>query len=206
MEITFNIQKLSDLGLTPNQYLVLHLIENYNAGIVSSYVINVGPFDKKDLEVLSSKGLVVIPPDGKFGLKDIEITDKFRKLAEVNGTKTEMEQDGEFAFYRQVFDLFPDHAKTGGYKVKSNFPEFCRRMAAFQKKHSIIPKTVILKATERYVATMRTKGYKYMKLATYFVFKGNMSDSVLYAECQEYIESLNDSKEDGKPKHGERLV
>lgn len=206
MEITFNIQILLDASITPNQYLVLHLVDNYSADVVSRYLVNVGPFKKADLDVLKEKEFVTFPDSGQFGLKDIEITEKFRKLASVKMEDHIDERDGELQFYRQVYDVFPEKIKSGGYKVKSGFPEFCRRLAVFKKKNPIFTNRIILKSTERYVAKMKMQGYKFMRLAKFFVFKGVVSDSQLYDECQEYLELLSKSEDNDKTvKHGEDL-
>jgi len=126
-----------------------------------------------DYEKLETLGFIKItsdndPPD--FVLRDKAVTlfaastDKVVELART---------------YRA---LFPIGIRTGGYLVRSDEPTVANKMRKFVKTFKQYSPEQIIEATQRYIDRKRGEGWKFMKTASYFLFKDG--ESALAAECE----------------------
>jgi hypothetical protein len=176
MEIIIDLEFLSKIGLTINEYLLLYKVRCLKNGLDIPFT-----GDAKALDSLIDKGYAV-----KSRADNIVLTSKTNKLFAVKEDKLD-----ELAI--QVRELFPKGKKNGQYYWRSNKPELEVKLKAFKKAFKDVTNEQILQATKKYVNNFtdynRDSG---MQLAKYFISKDNMS--TLYTE----IENLDDHDEEIK--------
>lgn len=118
---------------------------------------------------------------------DIILRDKGTRLF---GTSADTLLD----FVRKYRDLFPKGVRTGGYLVRADEAGVAEKMRKFLKVHKYTEEE-ILEATRRYVEERRQDGWKYMKTASYFIYKDGQSALASFCEQSkegEYGESDTD--------------
>ncbi len=82
-------------------------------------------------------------------------------------------------------ELWPRQIKSGGYRVKSSLIDVTSKMKRFRARYPY-SKDVIMESTQNYIKEFEIKGFAYMKLAKYFILKGD--ESVLADECEAVLE------------------
>lgn len=93
---------------------------------------------------------------------------------------------GEFQlFVDEWFELFPKGIKSGNFYVKTDKKDCFKKLGKFMTNYPEYNKEVILEATKMYVRSCANQGYKYMKLAPYFIYKDDMS--ALEGYCQQLL-------------------
>jgi len=96
------------------------------------------------------------------------------------------EDEGEFQlFVDEWFDIFPKNIKSGNFYIRTDKKDCLKKLGKFMTNYPEYSKEVILEATKRYVKTCANSGYRYMKLAPYFIYKDNMS--MLEGYCQQVL-------------------
>lgn len=193
-EIDLNI--LSENGLTPNQIVLLNIINNKDEVSYIRYLeIDREDILKHDLYTLYRKDYLLNEQNDnyKFKFTELEISEKGIALLnneEVN-TKKQLAFD---EFMDSYFKLFPEKVYTGnGLPVRSNLKLCKSKMLAFIREYKYDYET-ILKATEKYVKISKSGGYGYMKTSYYFIKKD--SESILQTYCEEVLDLPKDQPED----------
>ena len=112
MFIDFNryIQCLVDKKLTPNQYIICHLIYHRDLNNMKKYVDSVGKFNKKDIEYLIDKGYLLSTNPNNVG--------DFISLVATKLFSDTIIIDEEEAF-EEVLDIYPDFFYINRSKVAS---------------------------------------------------------------------------------------
>lgn len=96
------------------------------------------------------------------------------------------EDDGEFQeFVDRWYELFPNSIKSGNFYVKTGKKDCFKKLGKFIVEHPEYSKETIIEATQRYINSCKAQGYKYMKLAPYFIYKDDIS--MLEGYCQQVI-------------------
>ena len=83
---------------------------------------------------------------------------------------------------REYRRMFPQGIRSGGYLVRSDEPTIANKLRKFMKNFKQYSKDQILEATQRYIDRKRAEGWKYMKTASYFIYKDG--ESTLATECE----------------------
>ena len=166
MNINLNLDQIKDLGITPNEYVYLHMLYIEKKLDVELYV---------DLKKLEDLQYVSVKEDQVYlrgaGLNIFQATDDF------------------ILFVSEYRNLFPKGIKSGnGTPVRGSKADVETKMKDFLKKYPEFSKLVILNATKNYVEYFRRKGtYTYMTQADYLIFKDKVSK--LASLCEEYENS-----------------
>ena len=159
-----------DLGLTPNEYIVLHYLFENNIKSLMNLIPN--PYD--DYRMLAAKGY-------------IEYNEEKNKIKLTDLTKQHFSEEAGFdefvASYRQ---LFSDTGKTGAMGDKKGCE---KKMKAFMKKYPEYSKVTILKATEFYIDSVNDK--KYLSQADYCIEKHGVSKLGAFCELVQNGQGLD---------------
>lgn len=102
--------------------------------------------------------------------------------------------DTFLTFVRKYRDLFPKGIRTGGYLVRADEAGVAEKMRKFVKTHKYT-EDEILAATRRYLNERRAEGWKFVKTASYFIYKDGQSALAAFCEQSkegEYGESESD--------------
>ncbi|MEE8564912.1 MAG: hypothetical protein V3V33_16570 [Candidatus Lokiarchaeia archaeon] len=186
MKIELDIEELKKLGLSPNNYIFLFIINK--KGMKEAFEMC-----GDDLSNLEEKGYIKIIPD-KIILRNKALElfntteDNDFKVIKLGSRKVKVTNDiielvGEYR------SLFPKNILSGGYPVKGNQAACFVRMQEFKNSNPQVTNEQILKAARTYVNERRMNNYAYMKTANYFIYKD--SESMLLS----YIENIDDMEE-----------
>jgi len=96
------------------------------------------------------------------------------------------EDEGEFqSFVDEWFEIFPQGIKSGNFYIRTDKKTCFKKLGKFMTNYPEYSKATIIEATKRYVNSCRGQGYRYMKLAPYFIYKDDMS--MLEGYCQQVL-------------------
>jgi hypothetical protein len=171
MTISIDLESLSNMELTPNEYAILYCL--YQSKDPKNLLYNI---PDSDYYQIAGSGYVRENPHSDFsfpysltgdGLGLFERTDSFSSFAEE---------------YR---NLFPKGVKSGnGTPIRGDKQGVIKKMEWFLRMYPEYSKTTILNATKLYIDQMRQKGFVYMTQADYLIQKDN--GSKLAALCEEF--------------------
>ena len=180
------------LNITPNQYTIAYLLHNGHIEDLEIFRENIyrnDLFFKEDIINLVNKRY--IKEDIDFvktnGLRNCNIQNIFES------TKTKYDESWD-EFVDKFRDEFPSGIISGGQYIRSSKKDCSKKLAKFVKDYPQYTREMILEATKAYIKRCSLQGYKYMKLATYFISKDDVS--TLASEC----EALSNNK--NKPSSG----
>lgn len=83
---------------------------------------------------------------------------------------------------KQYIDLWPKKILSGGRPVRQGPTPITKKLTVFIKKHPKVTFEQILNATNRYLATMKSKDWAYMTCSDYFISKNESSVLESYLE------------------------
>lgn len=176
MEITLNLDKFiqinEDLSQINDGEYNLTIEELVGLSILFYYSTTGFLFVTKELDInydkLETLGFIKIIDN------DIVLRDKANLLFSTSS-------DNIMELVREYRSLFPTGVRTGGYLVRSDEATVANKLRKFLKNNKY-SKEQILAATKNYIERKRIEGWKYMKTASYFIYKDN--ESTLAAECE----------------------
>ena len=190
--IEIDLDKLSTLEITPTQYILAHCIyhnnkEEFNR-IKDLYKLDCF---KEDIFHLILKGyLTGGNPKNRYAINFekssiIGIFTKEENPIEESEDVLTWEQ-----FVKEFRETFPAGQKSGGFYVRSSERDISNKLKKFVKEYKFSQDT-ILEATQCYVEESARRGYLYMKVANYFIYKDNTS--MLAGACEALEEGGEDS-------------
>lgn len=175
MELTINIDKIYQKGLTPTYYVLL--LSLYSKEINFPWEI------KKDhLLFLQKLGYIKITVDGPI------LTGKFN--IDFKNTINTLDVENWIEEWR---NLFPAKVESGGRPVKGSKQGCIKKMKSFLKNNPEVTKEEIFEATRIYVFDRKRNDYKFMVTADYFIEKNNVS--LLESLIEKFKETPNLLKE-----------
>jgi hypothetical protein len=166
MNININLDELSRLNLSPNEYIYLYLLYTEKKHSVELQV---------DLKKLEDLQFVSVKDDEVYlrasGLAIFEVADDFS------------------LFVAEYRNLFPKGVKSGnGTPVRGNKSDVEKKMKDFMKIYPQYSKLTILNATKNYILYFRNKNsYTYMTQADNLISKDKISK--LASLCEEFENS-----------------
>jgi hypothetical protein len=181
-KITIDLDKLNELEITPTQYLLAyqihHNLEDDFKKLKSLYKIDCF---REDIHNLLLKGyLRGGNPENRYDIN-------FDKSTIISIFKEEIKTEEESEdiltwsqFVTAFRETFPAGIKSGGFYVRSSERDLDNKLKKFVKEYKYSQDT-ILEATQAYVDESAIKGYAYMKVANYFIYKNN--ESMLAGAC-----------------------
>ena len=165
MNFLINTTKLDKLDVTPNQYTIIRAIANNKI----EQIMQVYKPDEVDIAVLVSRGYL-LPPTSSSGIFAFE--EENIKLCQKHiGT--------DLDFVEDWIKLFPEGIKSGGYYVRSSEKGVKKKFITFFNQYDFSPEEV-LRATEKYIEEMRSKGWRGIQLAVNFIEKDGNSNLANY--------------------------
>lgn len=180
-EIKINYEELCELELTPNQYALAYFIHNKDKEAYSKLrtFYSMEDIFKDDLHRLILKGYLTT------NNKEDKYTFNFDKSVISGIFKEESKEEISWdEFVNSFRESFPAGVQSGSFYVKSSIRDIDSKLKKFVKEYKY-PKELILKAVNRYVDNSSKDGYKYMKLAHYFISKNNESALASYCDAIE---------------------
>lgn len=137
------------------------------------------------IKQLSNRGYISVVGD------EVIFNDKSEKLLkDYNSNITKVDSNSIESWIEDFVNLFPKGVRTGGYLVKSDKISCLKKMEQFTKLYPY-SKEIILEATRNYINRKELEGYKYMKLAKYFILHDKSSE--LAAECEFIVDNNTNS-------------
>ena len=190
MEVRINVKKCLTLEITPNQYILAYLIYYQRSTLFKSFrkSYSTDLFFREDLLNLANKGYLKQESQDikKIVFNETWIEGIFNDEPEIvvddRKCPSSVEESDWDVFVNEFRDSFPSGVFTGSYRVKSSFKDCDAKLKKFVKEYPEHNQESIIKATKNYVMRCRLNGYKFMKLATYFIFKDK--ESILLSECE----------------------
>jgi len=165
-------EKTDKLGLTPNDFYLLNLINDGNFGLKTAFLLKpeMGSELTKLGYIITIKDTIQLTAKGKelFPKKEEVIVDTFEEFVEK---------------YRDLFKGL----KTGSRGDKN---ACVVKMKKFVADNSIYTTEVILNATQRYINSCKRDGYKFLQQADYFISKqdnNKIVSSRLLTFCEEVV-------------------
>jgi hypothetical protein len=188
MTINIELEQVTCSGISLNQFLILKFLEDDNRIGLMDYINKFRDIGRADIDNLISNGYITTTdnPDNKYLLINLKLTDKFSTFAPL---KIEEWID-------EWYSLWPQGVKSGGYYVKSDKSGCKNKLQKFLKNNSTITKDIIIQATKNYITEQENSGYKYMRMAPYFVEKNGLSVLSGYCEAimENYVQDTGESK------------
>jgi len=180
MEVSINLQKIKERGLTPTFYVLL--LSLYRAEIEFPWTV-----EQHHLEYLQKLGYLKITPDGPV------LTGKL-KLDFPNVVKSlDIEQ-----WIEEWRALFPAKVESGGRPVKGSKQGCLKKMKSFINKHPDVTVEEIFEATKIYIFSRKRENYNFMTTADYFIEKNNVSllESLIekYRETPSLLKELEEGR------------
>jgi hypothetical protein len=169
--------------ITPNQLFILYIISIQSEDKLKEFNNSNNKIELQEIEDLINKKLLkIIDESKKITIKNLEVTEIFSNFV-IEEFKTFLEVD---EWFNEWYNLFPEKVKSGGYRVKSS-PLKCKsNLKKFMHQNQSFDKDLIIKATNKYVEEFKLKGFSYMKIAPYFIYKDNISTLEDY--CNQVLE------------------
>jgi hypothetical protein len=182
-KITLDLDYLKELGITPTQYSLAYCIEHKDKfsfnEIKDLYKIDCF---KEDIHHLILKGYLKGGNPKNIYHIDFDKSTIIGIFTKETKEEKESEEDLTWTEFVDAFrDLFPAGIKSGGFYVKSSKRDLDNKLKKFVKEYKYTQET-ILEATKCYVEESAIKGYAYMKVANYFIYKNN--ESMLASACE----------------------
>jgi hypothetical protein len=180
MKIEIDLEKLHKNELTPNQHIYLKLLFAADKdGLSRIFELENEKKIKDDLFKLYQKGFIKlnIEEDGRVFNLDI-IIDLISSVDQSvkDYVKADISDYDKFdEFIEEWYALFPKGVQVGRYPVRSGLSGCRTKMLKFVKKHKQYSYDQILMATKKYIESHRRDGFKFMKLANYFIEKDGVS-------------------------------
>lgn len=170
MIIQIDTERLNELKITPDQYVMLYYLCNKLDCIISPQI-------KSELERLQ-----FIDKDGNITLLGKSIFDA-KLIIELENNKIDN-------LLKQMVEYFPKGIKTGGLPVRSSINWDLRlRMKRFKEEFTYSDE-IILNACKSYSEDRKKDGYKYMKVFKYFI--GKRGDGSLLADyCEMVLQNVD---------------
>ena len=179
-EVRVDFSILSNLGLSPNQYVIAYCIHHK---LKDTFYEVIGSYKeectKEDIFTLIEKGY--LNNGNKENIYEISF-DKCSIIGIFTDLKEEPKELTDEEFFVAFLGKFPAGITSGGIYVKSSKRDVQTKLKKFEKEYSEYDRDTILKAAENYVHRYSLSNYKYMKVAHYFILKNN--ESVLASECE----------------------
>lgn len=194
MLIEIDTDQLIELGITPNQYVNIYLLELKDIDTIKGFMdINGEDYTKKDFYNLYIKDLITNEIDEN---NEEELNIENLKLNK-NIQQQILEKERKFLdFVNSYYELFPKGVKTGNLFVKSNKAKCGSKLKKFIQNHKEYTEEIILQATKNYIEYCKRKNYEFMKTAFYFIDKDGVS--ILESECENILNG-GESAESRRP-------
>jgi hypothetical protein len=196
------IENLTEYEITPNQYVLLNIINNHDEVEYINYIeIDRKDIVKHDLYMLYRKEYILNYGSENYNFKfsELEITQKGIDLLNILDTSdnkkiTDLKKTpvGFDNFIKEYYDLWPEKVYSGNYPVKSGLKQCSDKMLKFMKEYKH-DREIILKATKKYIEICRGNNYSYMKTAYYFIKKD--SESILQTYCEQVLSNPIETKD-----------
>lgn len=213
MKIEIDFDKLYEYNLTIEQYTLAYLIHYRKSEELCKYIKKFGKFNRQDFMKLSDEGIIspiLDLEDIKLkyllttercgdlfnqGIKEFEKT----KEAALDVSKAPANVEAWIDSWR---DLFPSGLRGGsGYLIRSSRKDCLIKMKKFVDEYPQYDINTIKEATKIYIDKQSENGYKYMKVAHYFINKKD-GGSGLANECEDYVLSGSPSSSNNVNKEG----
>lgn len=192
------LKKISKSELSGNEFLLCLLVQNKRELSPNDRTQLLSKLSLKDYQKAIERKYIKQEISQNYSLENLEITEKF--LIFVDNKEGKISKKTLDDWFEEWYDLFPKRIKSGGYSVRTN-PSKCRKnLRKFIKEHPNVDAETILSATKLYVDEFALKGYAYMKLAPYFVYKDNLSI------LEDYCERVLDDEDNEPIGVGERQI
>lgn len=178
MKIELDLNKLEELGITPNEYtfILLSVLE-----LDSSLLMNM-----LDLEKLQSKGYLKITPDG------VSLRAPSRTLVNSISKVTKVEE-----WIDEWRNLWPSGVKSGGRPIRGNRGDCLKKMTSFIETTSYTKEEIIAATLAYIIDRKHDRNYAYMTCADYFIKKEGTS--LLESWCEEMKTRGGDVKDFNPP-------
>ena len=182
MKILIDTDLLVEQDIRIEEYAYALLINEGNDGFFQLARYNRKfPIDVNIFKVMDEKALIDYNPViNSEGLPSL-----MSGLKPSKAFSTITEKEHVSSWIKEWLDMWPRRIKSGGYIVKSNINDVTAKMNRFRKRYPY-EKDVIIEATNNYLRESEIKGWSYVKLAKYFILKGD--ESVLADECESILE------------------
>jgi hypothetical protein len=189
--------KMSEAGLTPNMFYVLHCIhsnivpdKSVNSSLEITRLIS-GNYLTKDLELSSNSLKFMIEIEGYF------------KRSKKKTSKVLM-GDGFMQNIEAYVALFPNKKLSSGKYARVPAKNLENAFRWFFETYDYDWETIFA-ATQKYVLEYESKNYEYMRTAQYFLRKQSV-DKSWDSDLATYCEFLNDNSDDEVDTFSELIV
>ena len=170
--------KISQAGLTPNEYFLLGMIcLNLPKHGCINFETTKRLLKAKNFLDKSGKPTTKVKTLGLFPDADLEL---------IEVTDSDLNEKIE-----QYIGMFPDHRLESGSLAKQDFNLVKRKFIKFFQSNNYSWDTIYA-ATANYLEFYQTRGYKFMRNCAYFIWKDD--SSVLSMECARVINTLKNAK------------
>lgn len=188
MNISIDLNRLTCSNITLNQYLFLLFLHQKDLLGLDSYMKAFdGCFTTNDVDNLIKQEFLTTTgiDEERYMLKHLNVTQKFNIFVPIQVDD----------WIDEWYCLWPQGVKSGGYYVKSDKAGCKNKLIRFQKNYPEYTKEIILQATQNYIDEQEQQGFKYMRMAPYFIEKNGLSVLAGYCEAiqQNYTESTQES-------------
>lgn len=186
MKINIDTDILLKQKLSIEEYVVSFMINNKKDGFFQlARYARMFPVSEETVKKIEDRGLVKfkkdLGKDGLYSIFSIEASSDFDELISTEHLSS---------WIQEWVDLWPKGIQSGGYRIRPSLNEAQAKMKRFCNIHPEYSKETIIEATKNYIDRFSIKGYNYIKLGKYFIFKDN--ESTLADECEAAIEDLSD--------------
>jgi DNA-directed RNA polymerase beta' subunit len=184
-----NMNELIELGLSVEEFFILNILRMPLWKLqLRKYEKFVKEVDESVIVSLILKGYVKKRYDklNTKNLNNLILTNKYHKI--LNREKANVE-----SWINEWRNLWPKGVRSGGYYIRGNRENVLYKMKLFLEFYPYCTKDLIFKATKNYIEKMAIDGYKYSKLAHYFIMKDDTS--ILADECESVIDDEEFEKE-----------
>lgn len=181
-ELKIDIDKLKELGITPQQYFLAKLIFTQDKEALE-WLSTIENDDQitYNLYKLYQKGYLDLDPEVSSYVFHFD-------SMKVNIFDDQVIEKDEFTvFMDEWYALWPKGVKTGGYLVRSGLSDCAKKMKKFMKEHKNFTKEIIFDVTRKYIHEFKKKDYDRMQLAGYFISKDGKS--TLESSCEAYLDN-----------------
>ncbi len=188
MNINVDLSQVTCNNITLNQFLFLLFLHNNERTELSAYM-TIFPkcFTKEDVDNMIEQGFLVSTEEGeqKYMLKNLNTTNKFHIFVPPKVDD----------WIDEWYNLWPQGIKSGGYYVKSDKTGCKNKLIRFMRNNPEFSKSIIIQATQNYIQEQELQGYRYMRMAPYFIEKNGMSVLAGYCEAiqQNYTDTTQES-------------
>jgi len=189
VNILLSLKKLIKYDVTASEFLFMYLIQIQEKWKLSVYNRGRRFFNEKQVLDLIERGYLEIINNDKsiLDINNLRSTELFQKVLNGN-TDGDVEE-----WINEWYDLWPKGIKTGGYYLRADKFGALAKMKAFLVTYPMYGKDIIMNATKNYLTEQSIDGYKYTKLAPYFINKNGLS--VLNGECEAVLDGDSNPNE-----------